>query len=87
MISRKEFAAFQLSVEKRFAAVEKENQELKHRLEIEQLKSTLKNTEPAPASNEEIKAAEREMEEQNRKFVEWSEDSETLAKLGVKRVE
>ena len=83
MISRKEFAAFQLSVEKRFAALERENQELKHRIEIEQLKSTLKNPDPTPVSDDEKKAAENAVNEQNRKFAEWSEDSETLSKLGL----
>ena len=83
MISRKEFAAFQLSVEKRFAALEKENQALKHQLEIERLKTEFKNPEPTPVSNDEKKAAENTVNEQNRKFAEWSEDTETLSKLGL----
>ena len=85
MISRKEFANYQLEMEKRFSQLEKEVQALKHQLEIEKLKVNINNPTPSEPTKEEKEAAKKEVEEQNRVFNEWSEDQETLVKLGFKK--
>ena len=85
MIKRKEFEDYKRAVEEQFIRLDKKIVELIHRMEVEKLKATLTAPVQQPVTDEEKKAAEAEVMEQNRKFAEWCEDAETLANLGFNK--
>ena len=88
MIEESEFLKAQLEIERRFSSLEREidklkseliNQELRHKIEIQQLLLDLKKpyTPPATTNEEESKTSNGAG-----LLLEYSEDAETLQKLG-----
>ena len=90
MISEKEFLKYQLETERRFSRMERNlddlkhtlaEQELRHKIEIQKLLLELKMPYTPPAVTDKEK---READKAAGVMLEYSEDAETLSKLGFK---
>lgn len=90
MIDKKEFLKFQLEVERRYSSLERKmdelkselvKQELRHKIEIQQLLLELNKPYNPPSVTDDEK---RETNKGAGLLLEYSEDAETLQKLGFK---
>ena len=83
MISKEEFLEYKLETERRFNEQDRKILILQHELEKAELLRQIKSPAPIVVSEEEKAAAKKEAEDQQRKYAEWTEDPDTLAKLGI----
>lgn len=80
MIDEAEFLKYKLETERRFFELEKQLLLLQHRVEKNELAKT---GAVAELSEEEKTKIEEDAVKQTKTFAEWTEDAETLAKLGI----
>lgn len=80
MIDEKDFLKYKLEIERRFFEIEKKLLLLEHQLEKAVSGQVGANVE---MSDEEQKKIEEEALRQAKTFAEWTEDADTIAKLGI----
>ena len=83
MISKKEFLAYKLEMERRFHEQDIKILELQNQLEKAELRRQIRSPAPVAISDEEKKANEEEAARQQKRFAEWTEDADTLSRLGM----